>query len=156
MNVTIAETLKKEINQFANIQKLAFFPLYEKYKDKRNPYFVTSNDILLLLSKSDCKLFSIFCDDIFCGGIVITKQDEQTYYLKRIFVNPSLQNFGIAQKAILAVEKNFSHAKKWVVDFPCDLLPNKKVYEKCGYIDTAKQIIINEKLTLSLYEKILN
>ena len=62
----------------------------------------------------------------------IENLEEGQYYLQRVYIKPEQQCKRIAQTAILLCEKEFPNAKCFLVDFPEDLMKNKRCYEKAG------------------------
>lgn len=78
------------------------------------------------------------------------------YYLARLYILPELQRNGIDSVAIRLCETFYTSVRKWSLDYPEDLIANKRCYESCGYIDTGKREVKNEKLTLAVCEKYVN
>jgi len=165
MNITIRSTTVNEALTLSKIQKEAFLPLYEKYHDEDNPCLRGVEDVVNKLN-SDCfHYFTIFLEDEIVGGILykckgrtpfVDSLENGQYYLQRVYIKPEKQCKRIAQNAILLCEKEFSDAKCFLVDFPEDLMKNKRCYEKAGFMDTGKRVTIQENLVLACYEKHLN
>lgn len=164
MNISIRTTQENEALELCNIQKAAFLPLYEKYHDEANPYLRGVEDVAGRLNSEYFRYFTIFLDDEIVGGVLykckgrtpfIEKLNEGQYYLQRVYIKPEKQCKGIAQAAILLCEKEIPNAKGFLVDFPEDLLKNKRCYEKVGFVNTGKRLQVQENLILACYEKIL-
>jgi len=73
--------------------------------------------------------------------------------LQRIYIKPEHQCKGIAQTAILLCEREFPKASGFFVDFPEDLVKNKRCYEKAGFADTGKRLQVQPGLVLACYSK---
>ncbi len=110
------------------------------------------------------RYFTIFEDEEVVGGVLYKCKGkgpffellyEGEYYLQRIYIKPERQCQGIAQMAILLCEKEFSDAKKFSVDFPEDLIKNRRCYEKAGFFDTGKCLKVEYGLVLACFEKYL-
>ena len=104
MTVTIHPTLPAEAELLATIQKAAFKPLYDRYRDEGNPYLRGPEDILCRLNRK-YRQYTIECDGETVGGILYRLHGkrrpydpltEGEYYLGRVYVHPLYQNKGIA------------------------------------------------------------
>lgn len=82
--------------------------------------------------------------------------EEGQYYLQRVYVTPEQQCKRIAQTAILLCEKEFPNANCFFVDFPEDLMKNKRCYEKAGFVDTGKRLQEQPNLVLTCFEKFIH
>lgn len=165
MNISIRVTQENESLELCSIQKDAFLPLYEKYHDKGNPYLRGVEDIANRLNSDYFRYFTIFLDDEIVGGVLykckgrtpfVENLEQGQYYLQRVYIKPELQCKGIAQTAILLCEKEFPNAKCFFVDFPEDLMKNKRCYEKAGFVDTGKRLQEQPNLVLACFEKFLH
>jgi hypothetical protein len=85
----------------------------------------------------------------------IDKLAEGQYYLQRVYIKPEYQCKRIAQTAILLCEKEFTNAKSFIVDFPEDLIKNRRCYEKAGFVDTGKRLQAESNLVLACFEKVI-
>ncbi len=164
MKISIRQTQENEAIELCNIQKSAFLPLYEKYHDEGNPCLRGVEDIVNRLNSDYFRYFTIFLDEEIVGGILykckgrtpfVDVLEEYQYYLQRVYVKPEHQCKRIAQTAIILCEKEFKTAKKFLVDFPEDLVKNKRCYEKAGFVDTGKRLKVQSNLILACFEKIL-
>jgi len=153
MIIQLFEATVYDAESLISIQEKAFKRLYDIYQDEKSPYLKGTSEFFLWLENSDVSIYKIYVDGIMCGGIAVYKRTDNEYYLARIYILPEFQSKGIATIAIELCESYFPDAKKWTLDFPADQIANKKCYEKSGYVDTGKQVIINDRLTLAIYEK---
>ncbi|MCL2517773.1 MAG: GNAT family N-acetyltransferase [Oscillospiraceae bacterium] len=156
MNIRIEKATIDDAEILTEIQKQAFEPLYRIYHDEGNPYLRGVDELKYQIEHGTREVYKILADDIICGGITIRDKGNGEYYLNRIYISPQFQSKGIGKTAIGICEQNYPDAKRWTVDFPADLIANRKCYEANGYYDTGKREIINDKLTLAFYEKAVN
>ncbi len=161
MDITIRETHPSEAEELIEIQRAAFLPLYEKYRDPANPYLRGVEDILIRLN-GNYRHFTILADGVTVGAIFYrvygkwfpdTFLEEGEYYLGRLYIHPDYQGKGIAPKAIELAEKEFPDAKRFYVDFPIDMEKNRRCYENAGYLNMNLTLKADESLTLTYYKK---
>lgn len=161
MNISIKNTSPEEAEVLAQIQKAAFLPLYEKYRDQGNPCFCGPADILCRLNKAH-RHFTILADGNPVGGIFFRLQGKRSptesigpgeYYLARLYIHPEYQNRGIAREAIRLCEGEFADAESFFVDFPEDMEKNRRCYMSAGYRDTGERIRMEGAPTLAMYQK---
>lgn len=164
MSVLIRPAREDEATKLLEIQRVAFLPLYEKYRDDNNPALRGIEDVLDKIRSETHRYFTIFFNGEIVGGVVYKcpgaavfdrQLQKGEYYLNRIYIKPELQGRKIAQSAILLCEKEFDGGKTFFVDFPEDLEKNKACYSKAGYTDTGRRIAIKNGLTLAFYKKTL-
>ena len=153
MNIEIKIADLSDLDKLHEIKLAAFRPLYEIYQDEASPYKHTKNHMATRMNRLDCDYYKILCDSEICGGAAVYKVAVVYNWLAIIYISPFYQNKKIAQTAISLLFDKYPFVKKWGLDFPIDMLPNRKCYEKLGFTDTHKREIINEKLTLAVYEK---
>ena len=162
MNISIRITNPCEAEELSWIQKAAFKPLYERYHDRRNPYLRGPEDILCRLNKLN-RHFTILCDGKIVGGIFYRlygrrspsdEIGEGEYYLGRIYIHPDYQNKGIARDAIPLCEKEFPDARFYFVDFPEDMVKNRRCYQSAGYCETGERVRLDEDApVLAIFKK---
>ncbi len=153
MNITIKLAEDQDFTKLYKMKKAAFKPLFLKYNDVNSPYNHTLENMILRSRLENCDYYKILCDEAICGGTAVYKKNESENWLAIIYISPHFQNMKIAQTAIKQLFDIYTSVKKWGLDFPIDMIKNKRCYEKIGFKDTLKREIINDKLTLALYEK---
>ena len=160
--ITIRPTIEQDAEILCAIQKQAFEPLYERYHDEGNPFLRGTEDILKRLNTPFFRYFTILVDGEIVGGIsykcmgrvpFIDELKEGVYYLQRIYIKPERQGNGIARTAILLCEKEFPNANIFYVDFPEDLVKNRKCYESVGFKETGMRKEVEPGLVLACLEK---
>ena len=142
----------------ARVQALlreSFAGLLDKYQDyDTNPGSMTVEDVAWRLMQAQTHYYFIVADGQTVGAIrVVDFQDGQTR--KRIAplcVLPAWRNRGIAQRAI-ALAEEIHGANHWMLDTVLQEKGNCHLYEKMGYHATGKTEVVNERMTLTFYEK---
>lgn len=160
--IEIRKTTLEDVSMLFEIQKEAFRPLYERYKDEGNPYLRDESDIFGRIKRDDSEYYTITDNKQIVGGILYKHHcstpfcemlKDGEYYLCRVYIKPNAQGKQNARTAIKLCEDLFTDAKKYYVDFSEDLEKNRRCYTSVGYIDTGKRLNINEKLILACYTK---
>lgn len=72
-----------------------------------------------------------------------------------MFILPIYQGKGVAQKALVLIEKMFPQATSWELATILEEERNCYLYEKVGYIQTGLRKKLNDNTTLVYYKKIL-
>lgn len=159
---SLRPTVPDDAPILCSIQKEAFYPLYERYRDQGNPYLRDERDILLRLDNPSFRYYTIYAQGRIVGGILYRIQGStpfcpalplHEYYLQRIYIAPDMQGQHIARNAILLCEKQFPDARRFHVDFPEDLHKNRRCYEGAGFLDTGFRLAVEPTLTLAAYVK---
>lgn len=160
--IRVRTTTEDEAFLLSEIQREAFLPLYERYHDEGNPCLRGIEDVARRLGSTDFRYFTILDDEEIVGGVLykckgkgpfFEQLNEGEYYLQRVYIRPERQCEGIAATAILLCEKEFSDVKMFSVDFPEDLVKNRRCYEKVGFCDTGKRSEAVPGLVLACFEK---
>lgn len=160
--IAIRKTQEQDALILWSIQKEAFLPLYERYHDEGNPCLRGIEDIVKRLNTPYFRYFTILEDGEIVGGISYKCQGripffdelkEGEYYLQRVYIKPERQCNKIAQTAILLCEKEFPDINVFYVDFPEDLVKNRRCYEGAGFKDTGKRMEAEPGLVLACFEK---
>ncbi len=89
------------------------------------------------------------------GAVRVIVKDD-ICKVSALAVLPEFQNRGIAQSALLEIEKMHSTANKWVLDTLMQEPGNCHLYEKLGYVRTGEPKVINDKLSIVDYVKEIN
>ncbi len=160
--ITIRKTVAEDARILSDIQKQAFYPLYEIYHDSANPCLRGVEDVSNRLDSPYFRYFTILEDGVIVGGILYKCAGRGIFfeqlkkgecYLQRVYIRPDRQCKKIAQRAILLCEKELADAVYFTVDFPEDLVKNRKCYEAAGFRDTGKRQEVEPGLTLACFEK---
>lgn len=136
------------------MQVEAFQELLEKYQDfATSPANETPEKVEARLRQVYTFYYFICIGQQKVGAIrVVDKKDTGKKRISPIFILSEFQGKGIAQKAIQLCEE--IHGKEnWELDTILQEPKNCHLYEKMGYRQTGKTEVINERLTLTFYEK---
>mgnify|MGYP001026243196 FL=1 len=135
------------------MQKAAFAPLYEIYRDEGSPAMEPLSRTQERLEQSETSYYFILADGAPAGAIRVRDwQGERPKVISPLFVLPDFQGRGIAQRAIRRAEE-IHGSPDWLLDTIVTEDKLRHLYEKMGYRDTGKRCPVNEKLTLVLYYK---
>lgn len=158
MEITLVRAKIKDARELHAMQVEAFRELLEKYQDfDISP--ASEN-----LEKVEGRLRQDFTYYYFiCAGqqkvgavrVVDTKEDGKNKRISPIFIMPEFRGRGIAQRAIRLCEELHGN-DMWELDTILQERGNCHLYEKMGYRQTGKTEVINERMTLTFYEKNIN
>lgn len=151
----IVEFKEKDIDTVFEIQRAAYKPLYEKYHDDNlSPYMESKETVLRKYLRAGTKGYIFIKDGVPVGAVRINLYPESKRgKVSALGVLPGYQGRGIAQQALLEIERIHSDVEKWFLDTILQEPGNCHLYEKIGYKRTGKTEVINDKLTLVYYEK---
>ncbi len=136
-----------------DIQRRAYSPLFKKYNDvKTNPYCESKETVLSKYSRPDTDGYLFLYNNEFVGCVRIVKKDI-ICKVAALAVLPEYQNKGIAQTALLLIEKNYPNIKTWTLDTIKEESGNCHLYEKLGYKKTGIEKPIKDGLTIIDYIK---
>ncbi len=146
---------ESDIDTVFGIQQAAYKPLYEKYHDDdSNPYMESKETVLRKYMRTDTKGYLFLLSGVPVGAVrIILYPENKSAKVSALGVLPQYQGQGIAQQALLKIEKKHSDIERWFLDTILQEAGNCHLYEKIGYKRTGKIQVINEKLTLVFYEK---
>lgn len=152
MDVKLVKAEIKHAQMILDGQREAFLPLLERYNDgDMDP----ANEKLENISKAieNEYFYIILAGEAFAGALMIEKAPDPLHLkLHTVYVLPAFQNKGIAGRAIDIAEGLHEDAVEWTLNTPADLVNNRRLYEKKGYIKRG-EVNINDALTLSYYSK---
>lgn len=155
MKVELLRANIDDAKELHAMQIKAFKELLEKYQDlDTNPGNESVEKVEARL-KQDFTFYYFICvgqQKVGAVRIVDKKEVGKTKRISPIFILPEFQGKGIAQKAIRLCEEKHRNGN-WELDTILQEPKNCHLYEKMGYRQTGKTKAINEKLTLTFYEK---
>ena len=141
------------------LQVEAFLPLYEKYHDDdMSPAKEPLEKVRGKIEEPDSEFYIIQFEGNDIGGIRVRHYQngakvENVNWISPIFVIPEFQNRGIAQRAIQKVFELYPETLTWKLDTIKQEVGNCHLYEKCGFVRSGTEEVINEQMTLVEYEK---
>ncbi len=143
------------------LQVEAFMPLYEKYQDDDTSPAKESLERVRekIIEKNSDFYFIIFHGEKIGGVRVRRHQGKRVYenvnWISPVFVIPEFQNKGIASKVIEQLFALYPNTIEWRLDTIKQEAGNCHLYEKCGFVRAGDGIVVNEKMTLVDYVKIV-
>lgn len=140
------------------LQIEAFMPLYEKYHDdETSPARETLETVTRKITEPNSEFYIICLKGEVVGGIRIRHHQDKMIlnninWISPIFVIPSFQNRGIAQKAVQRVFELYPDTITWKLATIKQETGNCHLYEKCGFVKVGTERVVNEQMTLINYE----
>ena len=155
MKLEIIPFSERDLDTVFAIQQAAFKPLYDKYHDdSTNPYKESKETILCKYTKEGTHGYLFLKDGTAVGAVrVILQDDGKRARISSLCVLSSFQGQGIAQKALLEIEKMHPDVQLWSLDTIQEEAGNCHLYEKLGYKKVGKPEQINDKMTIVYYLK---
>ncbi len=143
------------IDAVFEIQQKSYKPLFDKYNDpETNPYMESRETVLAKYTRPGTDGYVFIVDNRPVGSVrVIVRGD--TCKISALAVLPEYRNRGIAQSALREIEEKYPGVKKWVLDTLAEEPGNCHLYEKLGYVRTGGYKVINDRLTIVDYEKVV-
>lgn len=155
MKVTLLRANIDNAKELHAMQVEAFKELLEKYQDFDTSPANENLEKVEARLKQDFTFYYFICMEQQKVGAVRVVDQKQGGINKRIspiFILPEFQGKGIAQKAIMLCEE-IHGSGNWELDTILQEPRNCYLYEKMGYRQTGITKVINERLTLTFYEK---
>ncbi|PFA69177.1 GNAT family N-acetyltransferase [Bacillus sp. AFS015802] len=155
MKVRLEKATNQDAQSIFDIQVKAFKPLLDRYKDHdTNPANETIEKVQHRINRPNGGFYKIFTDDTLAGAICVYWKEDGQFWISPMFILPSYQGKGIAQKAILLVEDLFPQAQTWELATLLEEAGNCHLYEKMGFHKTGVSKGLNDHATLIFYKKI--
>ncbi|WP_416150684.1 GNAT family N-acetyltransferase [Salipaludibacillus sp. HK11] len=154
MNIRLEKAINNDAQSILDIQVKAFFPLLEKYKDyETNPAKETIERVITRINKPNGGFYKILADDKLVGAICVFWKEDVQFWISPMFILPTYQGEGIAQKTINIIEEMFPQATTWELATILEEERNCYLYEKMGYNKTGVSKRLNDNTTLTFYKK---
>lgn len=154
MKVSLIKATEYDAESIFHMQVKAFTPLLKRYKDYDiNPANETIDKVIQRINNPNGAFYKIVADDEVVGAICIFWKENVHFWISPMFILPSYQGNGIAQKALILIEKMFPEACSWELATILEEERNCYLYEKIGYQQTEVNKKINEHTTLVFYKK---
>lgn len=154
MKIELKAIEKCELNKAYKMHRRGFLPTFRRYRDRTNPIFTSYLKFKQYFNHENMFMYFILCDEIEVGQIWVNIK-EDTARLARLFVLKPYQNKGIATQAIKQAEQIFPDRQRWSLDTIKQEKNNCRLYEKSGYRQIGSEKMINKRMTIINYEKII-
>ena len=133
MDVEIIKASFNDLQMLHDIQIRSFKPLLDKYKDyDMNPGNETIDQIIRRHNQDFTTYWLIRNQAKTIGGVRIINKGSGRYRVSPIFILPSEQGKGIAQKAFKLLEGFYADSKLWELDTILQEKGHCYLYEKIG------------------------
>ncbi len=130
-------------------------PMLDRYKDfETNPANETIERVITRINNPEGGFYKILAENKLIGAICIFWKEEVRFWISPMFILPSYQGKGIAQKAITEIEETFPQAITWELATILEDERNCYLYEKMGYKKTGVSKKLNDSATLIFYKKV--
>lgn len=154
--IELIEVTDSDIEFLHQMQIKSFMPLYEKYHDEGSPATEPIEKVRERARLDTRKYYFILKDGIRVGGVNIANSpklnDNTIFYISPLFILPEYQNQGIGFQTIQKAFEMHPEARLWRLNTILQEPANCHLYEKCGFVRTGTEVVINEKMTLIDYE----
>ncbi|MYL33601.1 GNAT family N-acetyltransferase [Pontibacillus yanchengensis] len=155
MEIKLEIATDKDAQCIFDIQVKAFMPLLDKYKDyETSPANESVERLMKRINNPNGGFYKILADNEIVGAICILRKEEVKLWISPMFILPSYQGKGVAQKAITLIEDQFPQATTWELATILEEERNCYLYEKMGYKRTGASKKLNDNATLIFYKKI--
>lgn len=155
MRVALLKADISDAKELHAMQIKAFKELLEKYRDFETSPASEGVEKVEARLKQDTTFYYFICigqQKVGAVRVVDKKEAGKNKRISPIFILPEFQGKGIAQKAIRLCEEVHGN-ENWELDTILQEPKNCHLYKKMGYRQTGKTKVINERLTLTFYEK---
>lgn len=154
MHIELVPASMEDAETIWHMQRISFAELLERYQDyDTNPASEPLAKVQWRLSLPATYFYFIQVDGVNAGAIrIIDHHDASAKKISPLFVMPEYRGLGVAQSAIREAER-IHGSRNWHLDTILQEKGNCHLYEKMGYKQTGETKIINDKLTLVIYEK---
>jgi len=154
MNIELVRASMEDAEVIWKMQLAAFAELLERYQDfDTNPGNEPLEKVQWRFSFPATYFYFIQVDGVNAGAIrIIDHHDDSPKKISPLFVLPKFQGKGIAQAAIHEAER-IHGSDNWCLDTILQEKGNCHLYEKMGYRQTGETRVINDRMTLVLYQK---
>jgi len=155
------ELVKAEIGEAKLIHRLkyeAFLPVYEKYRDKEtNPVKESINKVIRQLSSEGSDYYLIRSGADVVGAVRAVYDGvidgKRTYRISPLFILPDCQDRGLGFAAVQTLFSLYPDAEVWRLSTIKQEVRNCHLYEKCGFVISRPEEIVNEHMTIVFYQK---
>ena len=154
--IYLEEVREDELEQLHAMQVESFMPLYEIYRDEGSPALESIERIRKRAKVTNRKYYFICVSGARVGVINIGHNDPNEHevsFVSPIFILPRYQNRGYGYAALQKAFSMHPEIKTWKLDTIKQEPRNCHLYEKCGFVRTGQEEVVNERLTLVFYEK---
>ena len=154
MNVELIRVSMADAEEIWRMQHMAFAALLAKYEDyDTSPGNEPLEKVQWRMAQAATYFYFIQVDGKNAGAIrVVDNQAESPKRVSPLFVMPEYRGQGVAQSALRAAE-GIHGSENWQLVTILQEAGNCHLYEKMGYQQVGIAKVVNDKMTLVVYEK---
>ena len=154
MNVELIRASMADAEQIWHMQRTAFADLLARYQDyDTNPACEPLEKVRWRMAQPATHFYFIQTEGEVAGAIrVVDAHDGSPKRVSPLFVMPEHRGKGVAQAALRAAEA-IHGSNNWQLLTILQEPGNCHLYEKMGYRQAGVAKVVNEKMTLVIYEK---
>ena len=144
-----------ELEILHQMQIESFMPLYEKYHDEMSPAIEPIERIKNRAAVPNRQYYFIVKDGERVGVINIGHNDpneKKVSFISPLFILPKYQNRGLGYGAIMKAFEISPEVTTWKLETILQEKGNCHLYEKCGFKRFGDETVVNDKMTLIMYE----
>lgn len=150
---------EKDAELLYRLQREAFLPLYEIYRDdETSPAMETPEQVLEKIRDCHGIFFIIYLGKVPIGGIRVRNHEggvvfQDIRWISPLFIIPNFQNKGLAQQVLQKIMYQYPETVTWRLDTIKQEKKNCHLYEKCGFHQVGNEHFIHPGMSLIEYEK---
>ncbi|HDR4424062.1 TPA: GNAT family N-acetyltransferase, partial [Bacillus cereus] len=114
MEITLKKATENDAAVLFQMQLDSFNPLLNKYKDyNTNPANESIEKTIIRINNPSNNYYKMIIDSNLVGAICISKELPNKFWISPMFIHPSYQGKGIAQKVLILIEEMFPKARSF-------------------------------------------
>ena len=154
MKIELIRATMADAEEIWRMQRIAFADLLARYQDyDTNPGSEPLEKVQWRMSQASTHFYFIQADGEITGAIrVVDAHDDSRKRVSPLFVIPEHRGKGVAQAALRAAD-TLHGSENWQLLTILQEPGNCHLYEKMGYRQVGIAKVVNEKMTLVIYEK---
>jgi len=144
-----------ELAMLLDMQVESFMPLYEIYHDAGSPALESIDRIRARAAAPNRNYYFICVAGARVGAINIGHNDPNEHaisYVSPLFILPRYQNRGYGYAAMQKAMEMHPEVSTWKLSTIKEEPRNCHLYEKCGFVQTGEEDVINDRMTIVYYE----
>ncbi len=85
-------------------------------------------------------VYKVLRDGELVAGACVVELGDGVFVLASLFVEPRHQGQGIGTEVVRWIEREYSQARRWLLETPYLSLPNQRLYERLGYRKIGERV----------------
>lgn len=155
-SISLAKASGNDAELVQSLQREAFMPLYERYRDdETSPALESLERVLWKIENSDFLIIEL--DGKPVGGVRVrldSCEEQVIRSISPIFLLPSCQDRGIGTEAMNTVFELYPDTDKWALSTIEQEKRDCHFYEKLGFVRTGSSTVIKDGMTIIGFEKL--